>query len=253
MRNRHQVSRRYDIYPMRALTHVHRKVEPSAVIDQAALRRSSFVRLLEAGLVRLGPNEFHRRLWHFAPGLLALVGATIPYYEPVSPYLLVLIAILCVVVSLYAMHWQQAIRRPNERNCLAAIWGYGLSVAPLFLLFPSQPEFPLTVAGIIAFGDGSATLVGLLAQGEKLPWNLKKSWAGSGAFIAAGLPLATWIYWNASVPHVSLSVAVPCVAPAVVASAIVESLPWRVNDNFFVGASAAVVLIAMHVAVVGWL
>jgi phytol kinase len=110
----------------------------------------------------------------------------------------------------------------------------------------------MTVAGIVAFGDGSATVAGLLFGDRKLPWNRHKSWAGAAAFILMGLPLATSIYWFASASHPTVAVALLCVAPAVLIAAIVESLPIRVNDNIFVGVSSAVMMIAMQGFIVGW-
>src|SRR4029077_11059384 len=115
--------------------------------------------------------------------------------------------------------------RAGERNCLPAILGYGITVIPMFLLFPSQPELALTVAGILAFGDGSATLVGLLVGRKKLPWNDRKSWAGVAAFIVAALPVALYIYWGTALPHISFGIALLCVVPPVLAGALVETVP----------------------------
>jgi dolichol kinase len=206
----------------------------------------------DAALARVGPTEFRRRLWHYAPGVLALFAAPIPYYEPVPVLVLIGAALFGLGLALIATRYQHSICRASERNCLAAIWGYGVAVIPLFLLFPRQTELPLTVTGIIAFGDGSATLFGLLGGKRKLPWNEQKSWVGSAAFILAALPTAVLIYWAGSVPHPSLLDSVLCAGTSVLVAALVESLPIRINDNAFVGTAAAVTLIAMHGLVVGW-
>jgi dolichol kinase len=183
---------------------------------------------------------------------MALFGTAIPYYQPIPFYLAALTALFCLGLGLFVLNRQQSIRRPGEQSCIAAIGGYGIAVIPLFLLFPAHPELALSVAAIIAFGDGSATLVGLLAGAAKLPWNRNKSWAGTSAFIFVGLPMAALIWWSASIPHVPPAIAVICAAPAVLASAFVESLPIRLNDNIFVGACAAVGVVFMHGAVMGW-
>ena len=208
---------------------------------------------IDLAVSQLGPQEFRRRLLHFAPGVLALLGSSLlAIAHPASPLPAILMALLAVGVSIAAIYWNRFIRRPGECYCLQAILGYSVSVIPLFAFFPLQPELALTVAGILAFGDGSATLVGLLAGRRKLPWNASKTWAGTFAFILAAMPLAVCIYWCGSVPHPSLLLAALCIAPAVIAAAAVETLPTRCNDNAFVGVSAAAVVILMHGLVIGW-
>ena len=95
-------------------------------------------------------------------------------------------------------------------------------------------------------------LVGLLAGDRKLPWNRKKSWAGTAAFVIVALPVAMWIYWHGSEPHAPHEVALLCVGPSVLVSALVESLPFRGNDNLYVGCSLAATMIAAHGLFVGW-
>ena len=217
---------------------------PASVAGSPPIAARASVGWIDAALTRLGPQEYRRRLWHFVPGLLALVGAWIPHQDP-----LIVAAgtfVFCTALGGVAFSCQCAIRRPEEQNCHAAILGYAAAVIPLFLFFPSQPELALAVAGVIAFGDGSATLAGLLAGSRKLPWNTNKSWAGTVAFIAVGLPMTMLIYWHGSVPHPSLEQTILCAGTTVVASALVESLPFRGNDNLLVGVSAATTMIVMH-------
>jgi phytol kinase len=223
-----------------------------ATADQSVVDRIFSPGWFEFAIETLGPKEFRRRLWHFAPGVLALGGAvtsslvTAPTHET-------LILVLCALaLPMAALCCQHSIRRAGERNCLAAILGYSLIVIPMFVIFPSHRELAMTVAGIVAFGDGSATLAGLLFGDRKLPWNRRKSWAGAMAFVLVGLPLATSIYWFGSTVHPTVAAALLCVGPAVLMAALVESLPFRLNDNVFVGISAAATLIAMQGLVVGW-
>ena len=207
---------------------------------------------LHSQIARLGPAEFRRRIWHYTPGVLALLAAAVPYYEPVPMLILLCAALFGLGLAAVAVRHQHTICRAAERSCRTAIWGYAVAVVPLFLLFPRQPELPLTVTGIVAFGDGSATLFGLLAGKRKLPWNKKKSWFGSAAFILAALPMAMLTYWAGSIPHPSPVQAGLCVGVSVLVADFVESLPLRFNDNGYVGTSAAVTLIVMHALVVGW-
>jgi len=228
------------------------RIRPAVVARAPAIEQTETLNWIDLAIAQLGPREFRRRLWHFAPGVLVLAGTAIPYREPVPIFLLtgaVLIGIGLVAAAIYCHH---SIRRPGEQNGGQSIFGYGISVLPLFVLFPGQVELALTVAGIIAFGDGCATVVGLMAGRTKLPWNCQKSWAGTAAFVLAAMPMAVLIYWCGAHPHPPFEIAALCVAPAVLASAVVETIPVRCNDNALVGASAAVAIIAMHGLVVGW-
>lgn len=124
-------------------------------------------------------------------------------------------------------------------------------IAPL-ILFPSHPEFSEVVIAILAFGDGSATVAGLLLQGPKLPWNAKKTWAGFLAFPLLSIPIATLYYACDSWHLVSWDTALLVVGTTVLVSDVVESLPTSINDNIRVGLTANAVIILLHLFVVGW-
>jgi hypothetical protein len=46
-------------------------------------------------------------------------------------------------------------------------------------VFPRRLEVAAAVWGILAFGDGMASIVGMTLGRRKLPWNPRKSWAGT--------------------------------------------------------------------------
>ncbi len=219
---------------------------------QTAMKGGATLAWLDSLAVRLGPNEFRRRVWHFSPGVLALLAAAIPNMGPLPVPLLNAIVLVCVLVAVVAIHFQKSICRPGEHACVGSFVGYLISVPPLLRFFPQYPELALAVAGIIAFGDGSATLAGSLWGASKLPWNKAKSWAGTATFVLAAFPVGTLLYWGGSLTHVSLNDTLLCIGPTVVVSAFFESLPIRVNDNIVVGTCAAATMIGMHALVVGW-
>jgi uncharacterized protein (TIGR00297 family) len=127
---------------------------------------------------------------------------------------------------------------------------YPLAVLGLVLFFHDELWKAALVWGILALGDGMASLVGLAAGGSRLPWNPAKSWAGLAAFVVFGtlgasvlaawtlrLPLAAW----ASPRLVALTVSVTLVC------ALVESLPTTLDDNFTVPlAGAAAMALLSH-------
>lgn len=209
---------------------------------------------------RIPPRELLRRSWHIGPGFLPLLLWPFPHRDPISPTLQVILlaTIVCLAVAIYTQYRFIA-RSALQRNRLPAVAGYAGSVLLMLFLFPAHAELGLTVLAVLAFGDGSATFGGLLFRGPALPWNGEKSWAGLLSFLTVGTPMAALIYWGEThnaeaLPPggVSLATAFICSGCAVAASAVVESLRSRINDNIRVGLAAAVSLIAVQTAVVGW-
>ncbi len=102
--------------------------------------------------------------------------------------------------------------------------------------FRDRLEIAATAWGGLAFGDGLATIAGILggrATGP-LPWNREKSWAGLAGFLAAGLPggviLWCWTRGEAFPPA-----ALPALLMVGAAVALLESLPLGIDDNLVVG------------------
>lgn len=209
---------------------------------------------------RLDRSELRRRLWHMAPGLLPFVLWFFPHSDPMSPRLRTIVILIAVVLATSIYRRFRMIARHEELDDgTVAVFGYAGSVLAAVLLFPAHIELGLTVLGIVAFGDGSATLGGLLLDGPRLPWNREKTWAGLLTFLLIGTPMAALIFWGEPYHNpealgtpVAFSTALICAGAAVLASAISESLPSRVNDNLRVGVTAAVALAVLQSVMVGW-
>ncbi|MBI1315200.1 hypothetical protein GC176_28245 [bacterium] len=201
---------------------------------------------------RLGPRELKRRVWHMTPGLLAFSLWVTPHADPLTTGWLIYIAMHCIPLALAGCYWGRTFTRPQERNCVCSAVSYCAIVLTAILLFPGQPELGMAVLAIIAFGDGSATLGGLLLKGPTLPWNHQKTWVGSLCFLLGSVPMATIIYWGEARPGVSWDVALLCSGAAALVSGIVESLPSRINDNIRVGLTAFVMLVVMNQLLLGW-
>jgi uncharacterized protein (TIGR00297 family) len=146
---------------------------------------------------------------------------------------------------------------------------YPLSVLLIILAFPTRLDIVAAAWGILALGDGAATLVGRWAStwnaetaetAEKtisassansaflsapLPWNHDKTVAGTLAFMVCGglgaVALALWTRPAVTpVPPLAFAIVAPLVAA--VAAALVETIPVRLDDNLSVPATAAAVL-----------
>lgn len=203
--------------------------------------------------------EWRRRVWHASPGILPFLLWAVPHRDPISPTLQ---GIMVLVVALLGGHifWRyHRIERQHDRERVAAVLGYALSVLVMLLMFPQHAELGLTVLAVLAFGDGSATWGGLTFGGPNLPWNVRKTWSGLACFLLVGIPLAALIYWGETYfnpesqeyQSVAFTTALLCAGVAVSLAAIAESLPTRINDNVRVGIAAAVGVTTMHALLLG--
>src|SRR5262249_18406560 len=147
--------------------------------------------------------------------------------------------------------FQKSFSRSTEKNCLPSILGYASPGLLTLCLFPQTPELPMTVVAVLAFGDGSATLFGLLYGSARLPWNSSKTWVGTIAFLSASLPLAVLVYSLAATPAVSPRVSLVCGGTAALVAAAVETLPMKGNDNLRVGLAALAGVLLPHALLVG--
>ena len=195
-----------------------------------------------------------------SPGLLPFLLWTYPHRDPLSPTLRWIIAGIVLALALAIFAGYRAIARRGERGQrLTSVAGYAASVLVMMLLFPGQLELAMTVLAVLAFGDGSATLMGKLIGGPRLPWNLEKSWSGLCSFVVLGGTMASIVYWgethfNAEAlgPPVPFPTAVLIGFGTAAMAAVYESLPWRINDNIRVGTSAALTVAALHGLLVGF-
>src|SRR5262249_59775399 len=117
----------------------------------------------------------------------------------------------------------------------------------LVLFFWSSLWMAAAVWGVLAVGDGMASVVGQAVGGPRLPWNRSKGWAGLLAFVVFGtVAAAILIAWTARLPvdpgswHAARTVSLAfCLS---LACALVESIPTTLDDNLTVPLVGAVVL-----------
>ena len=196
--------------------------------------------------------EWRRRLLHIAPGFLPVALWYIFHHDPLSWDSRLWMALIIVGIGIgTAVRYQQIARRGETMNA-ACILGYTVPIFLLLMLLPAHAEIGLTVLAVIAIGDGSATLAGLLLQGPRLPWNRNKSWAGFLTFLLLGSTWASIVYWGEAHPVVPISSAFIIGGTAAFVAGICESLDSRINDNIRVGLAASVCVVVTHGIVVGF-
>ena len=127
---------------------------------------------------------------------------------------------------------------------------YPLSVLALIFLFPTRLDIVAAAWGILAAGDGMATIVGTHLGGPRIPWNRDKTVAGSLAlWLCGGVAGACLAWWCrpavAAMPDPWFTLGAPLVAAAV--AALAETLPIRLDDNVTVPMTAGGVLWAASI------
>lgn len=184
--------------------------------------------------------ETARQAIHLAAGLLAFA---VRFLGAVGSVLLAAAALVFNALVLPRIGgrrlWRDAER---QRGFALGIVAFPASVLALTLLWAARLEVAAAVWGILAFGDGLATLVGRAAGSRPLPWNRDKSWAGSLAMWLGGWVAASvLILWTAPGRY-GIGFAVGVAALAALGAALLESLPGRLDDNLRVPLPTALLL-----------
>ena len=192
---------------------------------------------------RAAHSEDARQLVHIAVGGFALLLRYLHWYQSV------LIAGAAVGFNMWILRavTRGRLHRPAEAHTsvAAGLVFYPTSILLLLLLIPSRPDIVAAAWGIMAAGDGVATLVGRRAPGPRIPWNRAKSVLGTAAFVVAGGAAGVFLAWwcRPAVippPYPWFALAGP-LAAAVVAAAI-ETVPIKLDDNLSVPLSAALTM-----------
>jgi uncharacterized protein (TIGR00297 family) len=195
----------------------------------------------------LSRGEAGRKVVHIAVGSFALLLRWLTWREA---------ALMAVAAFLF--NWRilprvggRALWRPapGAGGRDAGILLYPLAVLALVLVFRHDLWIAAVVWGILACGDGMATLAGQALGGPALPWNARKTWAGFVAFVIFGTAAAAGLYaWTLRLPAGALLAPWVLAASVLVAlvCALVESLPWSVDDNVTVPLAGALVLAVLR-------
>jgi uncharacterized protein (TIGR00297 family) len=186
-------------------------------------------------------SETARQIVHMTMGGFALLLAWLTWWQAIA------LAAAAVAFNLFALPRMagRLFRPGDEARALHGIVLYPIAVLLLLLAFPRRLDIAAAAWGILALGDGSATLAGRAIGGPRWPWNREKTLAGSATFAlvggAAGVFLAWWCRDSVQpAPALVFTIAAP-LAAALVAAAV-ETIPVRLDDNLSVALSAGAVL-----------
>ncbi len=122
---------------------------------------------------------------------------------------------------------------------------YPLSVLGLCLYFRHDLAKAAAVWGLLAVGDGMATLLGQALRGPRLPWNPGKGWIGFASFLVFGTLAASFLMvWTLRLPLTAVLAprVLALTLPLTVVCALAETLPSSLDDNLTVPLTGAVAL-----------
>ena len=136
-------------------------------------------------------GELTRKAVHIGMGGFALL------LRWLTPWQAAGLAIGALLFNLFVLHrlTRRALLRDNERGSgfSLGIVLYPAMVLALIVVFRDRLELAAACWGLLAVGDGMATVAGVLSKGGKLPWNPQKSWAGFLAFVLNGTVAAAFL------------------------------------------------------------
>lgn len=187
-----------------------------------------------------GFSENRRQLLHMAMGSFALLLRYITWWEAAA------LAGCALAFNLYALPRIAGphVFRDGEhtRRYSSGITLYPLAILLLICILPARLDIVAAAWGILAVGDGMATILGRYAGGPRIPWNRQKSVAGSAALVLFGGTAGAFLCWwctPAVVPPPFAWFIIAGPFAAAVAAAAVETIPIRLDDNLTVSTSAA--------------
>ncbi|HVG06432.1 MAG TPA: DUF92 domain-containing protein [Thermoanaerobaculia bacterium] len=177
----------------------------------------------------LSRSELLRKVTHMSMGLFAFA---VGWLGPLWSALLALTA-LVFNLFLFPRIGGRKLYRDHEHAAGSSlgIVLYPLAVLILILVFWKKLEVAAATWGILAFGDGMASVAGMTLGRTKLPWNPRKSWAGTIAYAFFGtMAAAALLLWTAPGQYGWPFAFAVCAVTAIVA-ALLESLPQGLDDN----------------------
>ncbi len=201
----------------------------------------------------LSRGELLRKLVHMGVGLIALA---VPFLGAGKAALCALAAVAGNLFLLPRVGGKKLWRADEaKRGMSLGIVLYPFAVLLLLLVFWRHLEIALAIWGILAFGDGMASVVGMTMGKARLPWNPRKSWAGSLAYWLFGTLGSSVLYWwtvTRTGGEVDLPFMVTICAATALFAALIESQPQGIDDNISVPLLSGALLFALASSQGAW-
>jgi uncharacterized protein (TIGR00297 family) len=192
----------------------------------------------------LSGGELARKLVHMGVGLIAF---SLRFLGPLWSAVLAAGALAFNLFLLPRIGGRRLWReRELATGSSTGIILYPLCVLLLVLIFGQvRLEVAAAAWGILAFGDGMASVAGMALGRRKLPWNPHKSWVGSLAYVIFGtLAAAVLLQWTAPGEY-AWAFALAAGFAAALLAALLESIPQGLDDNLGVPLVSALFLFGL--------
>ena len=187
-------------------------------------------------------SEDKRQWLHLGVGAFALLLHWLTKWEAAG------FATLAILFNIFLLgRLFPEVMRENEGkiNFFRGTLAYPFVVLIMILIIPwSKKELVAGAWVILAAGDSFSNMVGRRFGWTKLFWNRKKTYAGMVGFILFALPACVLIikWTNPQLPWQVLWIRS---SYAVLAGAVAETIPWKLDDNFSVAFASLSVLYIM--------
>lgn len=195
-------------------------------------------------------GELLRKVTHMSMGLFAL---SLRWLGPFWGAALALTA-LAFNLFLFPRIGGRKMWRQEEvaKGSSLGIVLYPLAVLLLILAFYRRLEVAAAAWAILAFGDGMASVAGMQLGRSKLPWNPRKSWIGSAAYVFfGGMAAGALLLWTAPGQYeIPFAMAVGFAAALLAAG--LESLPQGLDDNIGVPLVSGLFLLGLVLTAGRW-
>jgi len=212
----------------------------------------SWLRIIDY-LVHLGWVESHlsRKLIHIGTGPLFVLCWLLFNASPINKYLAALVPLAFTLqflligtgvikdeASVKAMS-----RSGDRREILRGPLYYGIIFVLLTIIYWKNSPIGIIGLTLMCGGDGLADIFGRKWGTEKVPWNIRKSLAGSLGMFLGGWVLSILIIWIFTAAGVFSPAIQSYLLPVTIISVVgtlVESLPLKDIDNFTVTLSSVI-------------
>lgn len=198
----------------------------------------------------LSRGELLRKCVHMGVGLFAFA------LRFLGPWWSAVLAVVALANNLFVLPriggrklWREA---DHAAGTSIGIILYPLSVLILILAFFWRLEIAAATWGVLAFGDGMASVAGMSFGRRKLPWNPGKSWAGSVAYVVFGTAAAAVLLQWTAPDRISWAFSLGAAFATALLAAVLESLPQGLDDNIGVPLVSALFLCGLLLSAGTW-
>jgi len=157
-------------------------------------------------------------------------------------------ALLALAALVPAVLLSRSVRRVDEPR-ISGVVLYPASVLLVILLFRRHLHIAAAAWAVLAVGDAASNLFGRRFGRTTLPWNTRKSVAGSAAMLLFSFPAALFLLWWTAHPDFPVTYYLALAAAGAFFGTLFESLRIPLNDNPAIILASSLTMYVVHLAV----